>query len=139
MTLSTSRWTVEPLRLLDCCQETDDLTALPEAAAARRLWRTSGPGPADIDAGILYDHFTPEEYGLCGRGEAAGFVAADRLPLNPHGGRLGEAYLHGMNGTAEAVRQVRGTSVNQVPGAGHVLVTAGTDVPTSALVLAPDR
>jgi hypothetical protein len=31
-----------------------------------------------------------------------------------------------MNGIAEGVRQVRGTSVNQVSGDGPVLVTAGT-------------
>jgi hypothetical protein len=40
-----------------------------------------------------------------------------------------------MNGIAEAVRQVRGTSVNPVPDAQHVLVTAGTGVPTSGLIL----
>jgi hypothetical protein len=65
----------------------------------------------------------------------AGFVAGDALPLNTHGGRLGEAYLHGMNGIAEAVRQLCGTSVNQIPGAATALVTAGTGVPTSGLVL----
>ncbi|GCD44289.1 lipid-transfer protein [Streptomyces paromomycinus] len=182
---AASRWIVEPLRLLDCCQETDGgqalvvtslerardlrrppavilaaaqgagraqeqmtsyyrdgLTGLPESAVvARQLWRTSGLRPADIDVGILYDHFTPfvlmqlEEFGFCAPGEAADFVAADALPLNTHGGQLGEAYLHGMNGIAEAVRQLRGTSVNQVPGAAGVLVTAGTGVPTSGLVL----
>ena len=96
---------------------------------------------------MLYDHFTPyvlmqlEELGFCGRGEAPGFIAdgaieiGGRLPLNTHGGQLGEAYIHGMNGIAEAVRQVRGTSVNQVPDAEHVLVTAGTGVPTSGLIL----
>jgi acetyl-CoA acetyltransferase len=185
---AASRWIVEPLRLLDCCQETDggqafvvtsverardlpqppvvvtaaaqgagraqeqmtsyyrdDLTGLPETAVvARQLWRTSGLTPADIDVGILYDHFTPfvlmqlEEFGFCGRGEAADFVAEERLPLNTHGGQLGEAYLHGMNGIAEGVRQVRGTAVNQIPGAGRVLVTAGTGVPTSGLVLTAD-
>ncbi|CCK29017.1 lipid-transfer protein [Streptomyces davaonensis JCM 4913] len=185
---AASRWIAEPLRLLDCCQETDggqaivvtslnrardlpgppaviaaaaqgagrgqeqmtgfhtgDLTGLPESAVvARQLWRTSGLGPADIDVGILYDHFTPfvlmqlEEYGFCGRGEAAEFVAADRLPLNTHGGQLGEAYLHGMNGIAEGVRQIRGTAVNQVSGAASALVTAGTGVPTSGLVLTAD-
>ena len=57
------------------------------------------------------------------------------LPLNPHGGQLGEAYIHGMNGVAEAVRQVRGTAVNQIPDVAHVLVTAGTGVPTSGLIL----
>ncbi|MGW5633410.1 lipid-transfer protein [Streptomyces sp. NPDC003832] len=185
---AASRWIAEPLRLLDCCQETDggqalvvttlerarglrrppaivaaaaqgsgrgqeqmtgfhtgDLTALPESAVvARQLWRTAGLGPADIDVAILYDHFTPfvlmqlEEYGFCARGEAAHFVAADLLPLNTHGGQLGEAYLHGMNGIAEGVRQIRGTSVNQVPGASRTLVTAGTGVPTSGLVLTAD-
>ncbi|GGZ69220.1 lipid-transfer protein [Streptomyces subrutilus] len=185
---AASRWIVEPLRLLDCCQETDGgqalvvttaerardlrqapavitaaaqgagrrqeamtsfyrdgLTGLPEMdVVARQLWRTSGLRPSDIDVGILYDHFTPfvlmqlEEFGFCRPGEAADFVAADALPLNTHGGQLGEAYLHGMNGIAEAVRQLRGTSANQVPAAEHVLVTAGTGVPTSGLILGSD-
>ncbi|MFF3643033.1 lipid-transfer protein [Streptomyces sp. NPDC002564] len=185
---AASRWIVEPLRLLDCCQETDggqalvvtsaerardlphppavitaaaqgagraqeqmtsfyrdDLSGLPEmSVVARQLWRTSGLGPDDIDVGILYDHFTPfvlmqlEEFGFCGAGEAADFVAEERLPLNTHGGQLGEAYLHGMNGIAEAVRQVRGTSVNQIAGAARTLVTAGTGVPTSGLILGSD-
>ncbi|MEV6244696.1 lipid-transfer protein [Streptomyces sp. NPDC051742] len=185
---AASRWIVEPLRLLDCCQETDggqalvvtsverardlrnppavivaaaqgagrkqeamtsfyrdELTGLPEmGVVARQLWRTSGLAPSDMDVGILYDHFTPfvlmqlEEFGFCGPGEAADFVAADALPLNTHGGQLGEAYLHGMNGIAEAVRQLRGTSVNQIPGAERTLVTAGTGVPTSGLILGTD-
>ena len=96
---------------------------------------------------MIYDHFTPfvlpqlEEFGFCGRGEAKDFIAdgaieiGGRLPINTHGGQLGEAYLHGMNGVAEGVRQVRGTSTNQVAGAEHVLVTGGTGVPTSALML----
>ncbi|MGO4429542.1 lipid-transfer protein, partial [Streptomyces sp. MCAF7] len=79
-----------------------------------------------------------EEFGFCGRGEAPGFVADGALPLNTHGGQLGEAYLHGMNGIAEAVRQIRGTSVNQVPHAARVLVTAGTGVPTSGLLIGAD-
>ena len=61
------------------------------------------------------------------------------LPINTHGGQLGEAYLHGVNGIAEAVRQVRGTGVNQVPGVEHVVVTAGTGVPTSGMILGVDR
>ncbi|HLG92591.1 MAG TPA: lipid-transfer protein [Acidimicrobiales bacterium] len=190
-----SRWIVEPLHLLDCCQESDgaqalvvtslerardlahppavvlaaaqgsgedqdmmtsyyrpSITGLPEMGlVARQLWSASGLGPADVDTAVIYDHFTPfvllqlEEFGFCGRGEAKDFVAdgnielGGSLPVNTHGGQLGEAYIHGMNGIAEGVRQVRGTSVNQVPGARHVLVTAGTGVPTSGLVLAADR
>ncbi|MFE6757733.1 lipid-transfer protein [Streptomyces sp. NPDC057684] len=185
---AASRWIVEPLRLLDCCQETDggqaivvtsverardlphppavitaaaqgagrgqeqmtsfyrdEMTGLPEmGVVARQLWRSAGLAPGEIDVGILYDHFTPfvlmqlEEFGFCGPGEAADFVAERRLPLNTHGGQLGEAYLHGMNGIAEAVRQVRGTAVNQIAGAATALVTAGTGVPTSGLILGAD-
>ena len=86
----------------------------------------SGLKPTDIQTAILYDHFTPftliqlEELGFCGQGEAKDFIAdgaieiGGRLPINTHGGQLGEAYIHGMNGIAEGVRQLRGTSVNQV-------------------------
>jgi 17-hydroxy-3-oxo-4-pregnene-20-carboxyl-CoA lyase len=186
-----SRWIVEPLRLLDCCQESDgavalvvtslerardlrqpavriaaaaqgattdqqmmtryycdDITGLPEVGlVARQLYATAGVGPDDVQTAILYDHFTPfvltqiEEFGWCGRGEAKDFVRdgqielGGRLPINPHGGQLGEAYIHGMNGIAEGVRQVRGSAVNQVPGVEHVVVTAGTGVPTSGLIL----
>jgi len=187
----SSRWIVEPLHLLDCCQETDggqailvtsverardlkqpavvieaaaqgmaddqqmmrsfnreSLVGLPEmGTCARQIWETSGLTPDDIKTAVLYDHFTPfvlaqlEEFGFCGRGEAKDFMKdgnieiGGRLPVNTHGGQLGEAYLHGMNGVAEGVRQVRGTSVNQVDGAEHVLVTGGTGVPTSAVML----
>ena len=190
-----SRWIAEPLRLLDCCQESDgavavvvtrldrardlrhppaviraaaqgagpdqftmtsyyrdDLAALPEMGlVGGQLWRQAAITPADVRTAILYDHFTPyvliqlEELGFCGRGEARDFIAGGaielggRLPVNPHGGQLGEAYIHGMNGIAEAVRQVRGTSVNQVPGDGAVLVTAGTGVPTSGPIVSGAR
>ena len=118
---------------------------------ARQLWNTTGLGPDDIQTAVIYDHFTPlvlpqlEEFGFCARGEAKDFLRdgnvelGGRLPINTHGGQLGEAYIHGMNGIAEGVRQVRGTSVNQVDGVEHVLVTAGTGVPTSALVLGADN
>ncbi|HMQ29054.1 MAG TPA: hypothetical protein PKA98_23915, partial [Acidimicrobiales bacterium] len=82
-----------------------------------------------------------EEFGFCAPGEAKEFIAdgnielGGRLPINAHGGQLGEGYLHGMNGIAEGVRQVRGTSYNQVDDVEHVLVTGGTGVPTSALLL----
>jgi acetyl-CoA acetyltransferase len=190
-----SRWIVDPLHLLDCCQESDggqalvvtsaerardlpntpalivagaqgagvdqwtmtsffrdDIAQLPEMkVVADELWTSSGLTPADIQTAILYDHFTPyvlmqlEEFGFCGRGEAKDFIKAGaleiggRLPINTHGGQLGEAYIHGMNGIAEAVRQVRGTSVNQVDKVENVLVTAGTGVPTSGLILGVDR
>jgi acetyl-CoA acetyltransferase len=190
-----SRWIVEPLHLLDCCQETDggqaivvttterardlaqtpaviagaaqgvakgqesmvsyyrdDIAGLPEMGlVAEQLWAQSGIGPEDVQTAVIYDHFTPfvlqqlEEFGFCKRGEAKDFIVdgaielGGRLPVNTHGGQLGEAYLHGMNGIAEAVRQIRRTAVNQVPDVDNVLVTAGTGVPTSGLVLSADR
>ena len=190
-----SRWVVEPLHLLDCCQESDGAVAVVVTGAERardlrrppavitgaaqgsgtdqmmmtsyyrsagmaglpemglvgeQLWRQAGSGPAAVRTAVLYDHFTPfvlvqlEELGFCGRGEAAGFIADGtieldgKLPLNTHGGQLGEAYIHGMNGIAEAVRQIRGEARNQLDDAHHVLVTAGTGVPTSGLVLSTD-
>ena len=190
-----SRWIVEPLRLLDCCQETDggvavivtslerardlaqkpaviraaaqgsgagqeemtsyyrdDLTRIPEAeVVARRLWDQSGVTPADVQTAVIYDPFTPfvlmqlESFGFCGLGEAAGFVQekgigpGGALPVNTNGGQLGEGYIHGMNGVAEGVRQVRGSAVNQVANVRNVLVTSGVGVPTSGLVLGSDN
>lgn len=189
-----SRWIVEPLRLLDCCQETDGAAAVvvvsPERArnlkqkpvmiraaaqgaaadqhmmtsyyrdniavlpemdlVAKQLYAQAGLTPEDIDAAILYDHFTPfvlpqlEAFGFCGAGEAKDFIrdghieAGGRLPINTHGGQLGEGYIHGMNGVCEAVRLIRGTSTNQVADAEHVIVTAGTGVPTGGLILGRD-
>ncbi len=124
------------------------ISGIPEMGlVGDQLWRQSGLRPDEVSAAILYDHFTPfvltqlEELGFCGRGEAKDFVADGQLeldgslPTNTHGGQLGEAYLHGMNGIAEAVRLVRGTSVNQPGSVDHAVVTAGTGVPTSGLVL----
>ena len=129
----------------------EEITGLPEMElVARQLYAMAGIGPRDIQTAVLYDHFTPfvltqlEAFGFCGRGEAKDFVRDGRielggaLPINTHGGQLGEAYIHGMNGIAEGVRQVRGSSVNPVKDVEHVLVTAGTGVPTSALVLRRD-
>jgi acetyl-CoA acetyltransferase len=186
-----SRWIVEPLRLLDCCQESDgavavvvtsaerardlrqkpalvaaaaqgasasqqmmtgyyadSITGLPEMGlVARQLYADAGLRPQDVQTAVIYDHFTPfvltqlEEFGFCKRGEAKDFLRdgnvelGGSLPINTHGGQLGEAYIHGMNGIAEGVRQVRGSAVNQVPDVEHVLVTAGTGVPTSGLIL----
>ena len=186
-----SRWIVRPLRLFDCCQESDGAVAvivtraerardlrqppaviraaaqgasvdqqmmtsyyrdaigdLPEMSfVAQQLYAQSGVGPRDFQTAVIYDHFTPfvlaqlESFGFCKPGEAKDFVKGGNielggaLPVNTHGGQLGEAYIHGMNGIAEGVRQVRGSAVNQIRDVEHVLVTAGTGVPTSAIVL----
>lgn len=187
----SSRMIADPLRLLDCCQESDGAVAfvvttterarhlqhtpaviagarqsivntsrmmtpfygetisgIPEFdACADDLYSMAGLAPSDIDMACLYDHFSPwvlpqlEAFGFCKRGEAKDFVKdghiarGGSLPVNTHGGQLGEAYIHGMNGIAEAVRQIRGTSVNQVANVNHVLITAGAGVPTGAAIL----
>lgn len=125
---------------------------LPEMGiVGRQLWSDTGLSPKDIQTAVFYDHFTPfvlcqlEEFGFCERGDAKYFIRdgeielGGSLPINTHGGQLGEAYIHGMNGIAEGVRQVRGDAVNQVDGVENVLVTAGTGVPTSALILGSDE
>ena len=99
--------------------------------------------PDDVDAAMLYDHFTPmvllalEDWGFCAarrerrvrrrRRACAGPTA--RLPVNTHGGQLSEAFIHGYNNLTEAVRQLRGTSTCQVPDAELVLVAAASSDP----------
>ena len=48
---------------------------------------------------------------------------------------MSEVYLHGVNLVTEAVRQLRGTAVNQVPGAASCLVSSCDSTPNGALVL----
>ncbi len=115
-----------------------DLGEHQEAAAmGRRLYAESDLTPADIDVAMIYENFTPvvflqlEALGFCGRGEARDFIAdghigrGGSLPTNTNGGLLGEGYIHGMNNIVEGVRQLRGTSYNQISDAQHVLVSAG--------------
>ncbi len=106
-------------------------------SAAARIWETTGLRPSDMDAAMIYENFSPivfmqlEGFGFCGLGEARDFIAdghielGGQIPVNTHGGLLGEAYIHGVNNILEAVRQIRGTAVNQVPDAEHVLVAGG--------------
>ena len=97
----------------------------------------TGLRPSDMQVAMLYDHFTIAIYwhleaaGFCKQGEAAAFVKDGQIdidgaiPVSPNGGHIGEAYIHGMNNVAEAVRQVRGTAANQVKDVEHVYVSAG--------------
>jgi acetyl-CoA acetyltransferase len=97
---------------------------------------------------MLYDHFSHmvvlqlEDYGFCGVGESGPFVESGairmggQIPVNPMGGQLSHAYIAGMTQITEGVKQVRGTSLNQVPEAEIALVTGGpASVPVSALLL----
>lgn len=108
-----------------------------KAALVTELQRQSGLIPSEADVALFYDAFSPsvflalEDFGVCGAGEAKDFIAAGetglsgRMPVNPNGGLLGEAYMHGINNIIEAVRQLRGEAANQVPQAATALVTGG--------------
>lgn len=124
-----------------------DMGRFDEAAAvAAQLYRDSGLSPNQIDAAMIYENFSAvvllqlEAYGFCKPGEAKYFIADGNieiggiLPVNTHGGLLGEAYIHGLNNITEAVRQIRGTAANQVHNAEHVVVSAGP----SGLILGRD-
>lgn len=129
----------------------DDFTRNHTSFLSEDLWRRAGLGPEDVDVAEIYDcfssvvHWSLEGLGFCARGEAGAFIregntaAGGSLPVNTHGGMLGEGYLHGANTVAEAVRQVQGRAVNQVDGAEVAATTSGGMESGSALVLTVDR
>jgi acetyl-CoA acetyltransferase len=122
-----------------------ELLELFPPAAAARLFEQAGVRHADIDVAEFYDatSYMPlrslESYGFVPDGQAWRYVTeqgtgpGSPLPVNTHGGHLSEAYLHGMNGILEAVRQLRGTASNQVADAEVALVGAPAG---SAVILA---
>ena len=192
----TARPIADPLRLYDCCLETDGACAVIVTTAERArdlrkkpveilaateygegawgvgplgshnmpaaryttggqrdlghaLFAMAGIKPQDVDVAQLYDHFTGmvlielEDFGFCAAGDAPAFARAGNLrwpdgelPINTAGGSLSEAYVHGLNHVAEAVRQLRGESTSQVPDARVCLVTGGSGIsPSSAALL----
>lgn len=115
---------------------------------APRLYEMARVGPADVDVLQSYENFTGGvlmsvvEHGFCAPEEANAFFTPDhlvapdgQLPLNTSGGNLAECYMHGLGLNIEAVRQVRGLSTNQVPGAEVSMVISGPMVtPVSACI-----
>jgi 17-hydroxy-3-oxo-4-pregnene-20-carboxyl-CoA lyase len=128
--------TISPYREPMGIYVTGELLELFPPATADRLFADAGVTRSDIDVAQFYDatSYMPlrslESYGFVADGQAwryvteAGTGPDSPLPVNTHGGHLSEAYLHGMNGVLEAVRQLRGTAVNQVRGASVALVGA---------------
>ena len=106
------------------------------AALARRLFDRGDIKRSDVDVALIYDAFSPilfmqlEGLGFCGPGEARDFVAdgnlspSGALPCNTNGGLIGEGYIHGLNLTLEAVRQLRGGAANQLKDVRTALVSA---------------
>jgi acetyl-CoA acetyltransferase len=126
-----------------------------------RAFRVAGPTAfaeagithGDVDHLMIYDAFAHlpiyglEDLGFVGRGEAGAFISerhtapGGRLPMNTNGGGL--SYMHsgmyGMYALQESVRQMRGISPAQVPGAkvsvchgvGGMFAASGTIVMSS--------
>lgn len=114
----------------------DDMADVYAGHIAPRLWEQAGLAPANVDVASIYDCFTfsviaqLEGFGFCAPGEGGAFVSDGNigpegsLPINPNGGMLSEAYIHGLNGTVEMVSQIRGDSEErQVKGAEVALAT----------------
>jgi acetyl-CoA acetyltransferase len=116
---------------------------------APHLWEMAGLGPKDVHVVQSYENFTGGvlmslvEHGFFAPEEANDFLTVEnliapggRLPLNTSGGNLAECYMHGLELQIEAVRQLRGESTSQVPGARVGLVISGPMVtPVSSMLL----
>ena len=117
---------------------------------ARNLYAMAGVGPEDVDVTQVYENFTGGvmmsivEHGFVTPEDVNDFFTLENftapdgtLPLNTSGGNLAECYMHGLELIIEAVRQVRGSSPNQVPDAEVSLVASGPMVhPVSDLIVA---
>ena len=120
---------------------------------APRLYEMAGVGPGDVDVVQSYENFTGGvlmslvEHGFFKPEEANDFLVPEnllapngKLPLNTSGGNLAECYMHGLELQLEAVRQLRGTSTAQVPGARVALIGSGPMVsPASNLLLGTEE
>jgi acetyl-CoA acetyltransferase len=120
-----------------------------QTSVAQRLWEQSGYAPKDVDVAQIYQNMTGLgvgaliDHGFCTAANAGEFITFDNLiapsgtlPVNTSGGDLAEGFIHGMGLVAEAVRQLRGDSCNQVPDAHLSLMTGGPgDTMTSTALL----
>ena len=102
------------------------------------LYDMAGVSPGDVDVLQSYENFTGGvlmsmvEHGFCEPDACNEFFTLERfkapngdLPLNTSGGNLAECYMHGLGLVLESVRQIRGTSTNQVAGADVAMTTSG--------------
>ena len=134
-------------QLLDYLDHAPELTPGARLPMRDRLWASSELQPDDIGAAMLFDHFTPavplslEAWGFAPQGSADRFVldgstrVGGTLPVNTHGGSTSEASIHGFNHWPEAVRQLRGTAVNQVDDCNSVFVCGAVTDPAGAVIL----
>ncbi|RYG95849.1 MAG: hypothetical protein EON58_13330 [Alphaproteobacteria bacterium] len=113
-----------------------------------RLYAEAQLEAKDIDVLQVYDNFSAGvvmaliEHGFCTPEEAGERLTFDNLiaptgdlPLNTSGGNFAEAYIQSMQMHVEAVRQLRGTAVNQVPDARTCLSVGGPMTPVGTSVI----
>lgn len=114
------------------------LTSAGMRTVAKRLWKESGYGPGDVDVAQIYENMTGLsvsailDHGFCSVEDAGNFIRFENMivptgkfPINTAGGNTAEGFIHGMGLVPEAVRQIRGASVNQVKDAKLSLMTGG--------------
>lgn len=111
-----------------------DLTETLAGVSGATAFRMAGMSPKDIDVAQIYDCFTITvamtlaAYGFSPKAglrdlAAGGFEVGGNLPLNTSGGLLSETGMPGLQLVLEGVRQIRGTSVNQMPDARTCIVS----------------
>jgi acetyl-CoA C-acetyltransferase len=136
-----------------------DATSTGATRSGRDAFGQAGISPADIDVAMLYDSFTItvlaalEDLGFCAKGEGGAYVEGGRLrfdqrggpALNTDGGGLSSTHpgMRGIFLLIEAVRQLRGESTAQVPGASLAVAhgnggTLGTRHGCATVVLGKD-
>lgn len=121
---------------------------------APRLYKQAGLGPESVDVLQSYENFTGGvlmsmvEHGFCKPEDVNDFFKPETfyspdgvLPLNTSGGNLAECYMHGLELITEAIRQIRGTSPNQVNKEVNVsMVTSGPMVqPVSNMIFGSEN
>jgi acetyl-CoA acetyltransferase len=130
-------------------EQRKSLTGTAAKLSAETAFRMAGIGPKDVDVAQLYDCYTItvlqllEDYGFCEVGQGGKFVedgaleVGGALPLNTSGGLLSETGMPGLQLVIEGVRQLRGESTSQVPGASTCVVANQGGVMTthSTLIL----
>jgi acetyl-CoA acetyltransferase len=126
----------------------DPYTSAGMISIAKRMFAEAGVGPEDVDVAQVYINMTGAavaamiDHGLCTVENAGKRLTFENLiapngwlPINTSGGDLAESFVHGAGLAPEAVRQVRGESVNQVPDVNVSLLTGGpmSELQSSAL------
>lgn len=132
----------------DLHENEDDYASAGFKSVAARIWTQSGLTPKDVDTVQVYENFSAQavasliDHGFCNYenvGEVLTFenltVPTGRLPINTAGGNIADSFVHGMGVAIEAIRQMRGQSVNTVPGARTCLATGGPAAPLVSSVL----